>query len=69
MIFFAPAACDLPQELMPKAVSRALVSDFEICLMDGVDLHVESVKAKALTRISARCRFAGEWAPVTRKRN
>jgi hypothetical protein len=37
-----PDARELPKDLTPRTVARALVSDSEICLMDGVDLHVES---------------------------
>jgi hypothetical protein len=33
---------ELPKDLLPKSVSRALISDAAICLMDGVDLHVPS---------------------------
>lgn len=35
---------ELPKDLTPKPVSRALISDLEVCLLDGVDLHVESTE-------------------------
>jgi hypothetical protein len=36
------AARELPKDLMPKPISRALIFDSAICLVDGVDLHVRS---------------------------
>ena len=32
----------LPTDLIPKSVSRALIFDSTICLVDGVDLHIRS---------------------------
>jgi hypothetical protein len=36
------ASRELPRDLLPKPVSRALISESEICLVDGVDLHLQS---------------------------
>lgn len=36
------ATRELPKDLVPKPVSRALISGSDICLVDGVDLHLGS---------------------------
>jgi hypothetical protein len=36
------AAKELPKDLVPKPVSRALISQSEIYLIDGIDLHVNN---------------------------
>lgn len=36
------AASELPNDLRPKPVARALIAESGVCLLDGVDLHVES---------------------------
>lgn len=36
------AARELPKDLVPKPISRALIFDSAICLVDGVDLHIRS---------------------------
>jgi hypothetical protein len=41
---FGNAARELPADLVPRTVSRALVSEHGVCLFDGVDLHVDSTE-------------------------
>lgn len=44
---------DLPKDLIPRPVSRAVLLDAGVCLMDGVDLHVPSpdVLAQRISRV------------------
>lgn len=41
-VFGFEVSRELPKDLVPKSVSRALISNSEICLVDGVDLHLQS---------------------------
>jgi len=41
-LFGDAAVREFPPDLLPKPVSRALISGPDVCLMDGADLHVES---------------------------
>lgn len=51
---FGAAAQDLPPDLVPRTVSRAVVSGGSVCLLDGVDLHTDSTEALVhrVTRVS-----------------
>ncbi len=42
---FGTASRELPADLVPRTVSRAVVSEHAVCLLDGVDLHVDSTEA------------------------
>jgi hypothetical protein len=44
---------ELPKDLVPRPVSRAVVLDTGMCLMDGVDLHLPSpeVLAQRISRV------------------
>lgn len=42
---FGPAASELPRDLVPHSVSRAVVADDRVLLLDGVDLHLASTDA------------------------
>jgi hypothetical protein len=42
---FGAATRELPADIVPRTVSRAVVSEHAVCLLDGVDLHVDSTEA------------------------